>query len=462
MAERRPSIAVVGGGITGLATAYALRDRADITVLEASDRLGGKLQTEELDGITIELGPDSFLPRDETPLELCRSLGLGDELVEPADFGAWLWTGTRLVRLPEGFVLGLPATPLSILRSRVLSPMGAARAGLDLVLPGPLEGPDVSVAAFVRRRFGAQVLDRLVDPLMAGTRAGDVETMSLAAAATPVDQIARSHRSVTRGLKKAAKQQGEARPRFYGLRRGMTSLVTALERSLGDIDIIRSASVQDVEHHGDRYRFSAAGGSVVADGAVIAAPAHVAAGILRETAPSAARSLTEIEYASVATATFTYPAGSVRLPQGGSGFLVPRSAGRTIAGCTWFSRKWPHLAPEDGRVVIRCFAGRSTEDLALTLDDERLLARMREDLSDALGITTDPTATRLMRWPRAIPQLAVGHFDRMDEIERSLRSEAPGVVVAGTGYRGTGIPDCIAQAYSAADRVLADLGARRA
>lgn len=451
----KASVAVIGGGITGLVTAYALRDRAHVALFESSERLGGKIRTERLDGAIVELGPDSFLPRDEVPLELCRAFGLGNDLVEPADFGAWLWVSGKLVRLPEGFVLGLPAAPLSILRSRVLSPAGALRASMDLFLPGPLRGPDVSVASFIRRRFGSQVLERLVDPLLAGTRAGDVETMSLAAAAMPVDDIARRHRSVTLGLRRAARAQQGGPPRFFGLREGMSSLVDALEGALENVDVIRSAPVEGLAREGDRYRISAAGGSVIADRVVVAVPAHAAARLLAGAAPGAASDLERISYASVAVANLIYPPGAASIPEQGSGFLVPRSENRTIAACTWFSKKWPHASPDDGRIVLRCFAGRSAGEPALSVDDDPLLASMRADVEEALHITAEPSSSRLIRWDRAIPQLEVGHLALIDDIERSLRREAPGVVVAGAGYRGTGIPDCIAQAYAAAEGVLA-------
>jgi oxygen-dependent protoporphyrinogen oxidase len=448
-----PSVAVIGGGITGLVAAYEMRGRADVVVLEASNRYGGKIRTSKIDGLTLEDGPDSFLPRDDVPLSLCRSLGLGDQLVEPADFGAWLWRDDRLVALPQGFVFGLPSSPLSILKTGLLSPGGIVRAAADLVLPGPLTGPDVSVAAVIERRFGREVLERLVDPLLAGTRAGDARTMSLAAAIPQIDLVARSHRSITFGLRAQRKRAGgDTRPRFYSLRGGMQVLTDALVDAL-DADLRTSAAVTNIRTHGDAFVVGTDTEQITVDAVVIAVPAHVAARLLSDLAPAAATALGRIKYASVATANFTYPDGAVRTPSSGSGVLVPGSENRTIAACTWVSSKWPHTAPP-GTTILRAFAGRSEQDAVLALSDDELLDRMEGDLADILGITTAPDIRRLTRWEQGIPQFEVGHLEAMDLIERGL-AEWPRVALAGAGYRGTGIPDCIAQGRTAAKKVLA-------
>jgi oxygen-dependent protoporphyrinogen oxidase len=446
------SVAVIGGGITGLVAAFEMRERADVVVLEASSTCGGKIRTTMADGVMFEEGPDSFLPRDDTPLELCRRLGLGDQLVEPADFGAWLWQGGRLVPLPEGFVFGLPASPISILKTRLLSPAGIIRAAGDFVRPGPLSGPDVSVAAFVERRFGREVLDRLVDPLLAGTRAGDPSRMSLAAALPQIDHIARGHRSVTLGLRAERKRAGgSTRPRFYSLRGGMQTLVDALLDAI-DADVRTGTTVTGLRADGDGFVIGTAGEELSVDAVVVAVPAHVAAPLFREMAPDPAGTLDRITFASVATASFVYPGDAVRIPAKGSGVLVPRSENRTVAGVTWFSAKWPHAAPP-GTTVLRAFAGRSEGDPSLALDDDELLNRMEGDLADVLGISEPAGSRRLTRWDRGIPQLEVGHLVAISSIEKQM-APWPRLALAGAGYRGTGIPDCIDQARAAVGRIL--------
>jgi oxygen-dependent protoporphyrinogen oxidase len=446
------SVAVIGGGITGLVAAYEMRGRADVVVLEASSTWGGKIRTSKADGITFEEGPDSFLPRDDAPLKLCRSLGLGDQLVEPADFGAWLWHGGRLVPLPEGFVFGLPSSPMSILKTRLLSTRGVIRAAGDFVLPGPLSGPDVSVASFVEKRFGPEVMERLVDPLLAGTRAGDARAMSLAAALPQIDHIARTHRSITLGLRAQRNRTGgSVKPRFYSLRGGMQDLVDALLEAT-DADLRTGAAVTGIRAVDDGFAVATDGESLSVDAVVVAVPAHVAATLFREMAPGASEVLARIRYASVATGNFVYPSDAVRIPSKGSGVLVPRSENRTIAGCTWFSAKWPHAAPP-GTTVLRAFAGRSHGDRTLELADDQLLDGMERDLADVLGIDETARSRSLTRWERGIPQLEVGHLDAISSIEGQLAAW-PRLALAGAGYRGTGIPDCIDQARAAAAKIL--------
>ena len=455
--EEHSAYAVVGGGIAGLAAAHELSRRgAPVVLFEASERLGGKIRTTELEGVRVEEGPDSFVARDRAAAELCEELGLGDELVEPAEFGAYVWLGDRLRRIPPGFVLGLPASPLGLVRSRILSPQGSLRALGDLVIPGRLRGPDVSVGSFVTRRFGAEVLERLVDPILAGTRAGRVTDISLAAAAPQIDAVARSHRSVLLGL---ARNQGSTDgtvPPFLGLRSGMQSFVERLERHLtGAVEIHTGTAVEAIASDMGGYRIQHAAGETSVRGVVIATPAFAAAGIIAGLSPEAAAELHGIRYSSVAIANLVYPPGAGRLPRHGSGILVPSSQGRTLAGCTWTSRKWPHLAPPDGGLSIRCFVGRGDHEAALDLDDANLVQVVHGELAAALGLTESPRAWRVTRWERAIPQYAVGHRERMEVIETALLGW-PAVALAGAAYRGSGITDCIVQGRDAAGRVLED------
>ena len=244
--SRRP-VVVIGGGISGLTAAFELVRRGvrPVIVLEADERFGGKIRTEMIDGITVDVGPDSFLAREPWGVELCEKIGLAGELRSPAVFGACIWTGGKLKPLPPGFAFGMPASPLSALRAGLLSPLGAARAAADLFLPGPLEGPDVAIGEFVRRRFGSQVLERLVDPLLAGTRAGDPARMSLAVAAPQIDDLARRHRSLILGLR-TARRSGALEtgpPPFLTVAGGLERLVRRLvERLQPDAELMSSSA----------------------------------------------------------------------------------------------------------------------------------------------------------------------------------------------------------------------------
>ncbi|CAN5682689.1 hypothetical protein BH24ACT26_BH24ACT26_01860 [soil metagenome] len=504
MSQDRPTVAVVGGGITGLVAARALaRGGAHVVLFESQELLGGKIRTDELEGRPVEAGPDSFVEREPFGARLlCEELGLGDELVAPAAFGAHVWTGGKLRAMPAGFVLGVPASPVALLRSGILSPLGAGRALGDLVLPGPLAGGDVSVGSFVRRRFGPEVLERLVDPILAGTRAGRADDMSLAAAAPQIDSVARAHRSVLIGLMRGRRtgDPGSGAPKFLGLRAGMQSLVERLRADLGpSVELRTGAMVTRLSVDGADAGVGAGGNSSGLDrgesgagldtggngagvglgvpggglgsrgrdlvvesegeppfavaGAVLAVPVFAATEILASICPDAARELDAIEYASVALVNLVYPPGAATLPPSGSGILVPSSEGRMLAGCTWTSRKWPHAAPSDGALTVRCFIGRSGDDAALELGDDELAARAHGELCEAMGIGAPPRATKVVRWARAIPQYSVGHNERMDRIDAAL-APRPTIALAGAGYRGSGLPDCIRQGEEAARRVL--------
>jgi oxygen-dependent protoporphyrinogen oxidase len=456
-AAGRTTVAVVGGGISGLVAADLLARREHRVVLvEAGDRLGGKIHTQEHNGVVVEAGADSFLAREPWAVDLCTELGLRDRLVPPAIFGAQVWTPRGLRGLPSDFPFGIPSSPLRALRSGILSPFGALRAGAEPFLSGPLKGPDVSMGSFVRRRLGTEVLERLVDPLLAGTRAGRPDELSLAAAAPQIDALARKHRSLVLGLRSARRRGvlGAGAPPFLAPRDGMQIVVERLQRRLESRAEVRTSTmVERLEREGDcsyvvHLRDQAA---VKAAAVVVAAPAYCAAELLRTVAPVAARELAKIDYASVVSITLVYDSAEAITLQG-SGLLVPSIAGKTLAACSWYSKKWPHHAPGDGRLVVRCFVGRAAGDAATELGDDDLLGRVVGELEEAVGLRSAPQSWKITRWPRALPQYAVGHLDAIQGIERALE-ETPGVALAGAGYRGSGIPDCIKSAHAAARSV---------
>lgn len=453
-----PHVVVVGGGVTGLVAAFRASQQpgVEVTLLEARNGVGGKINTVTLDGARVELGPDSFLPRDDRPLQLCRDIELADELVEPQDFGGWLFHQGSLARLPPGTVLGFPTSLRSLLTANVLSPRARGRAALELLHPRRLTGPDVSVGAFTRARLGPEVLDRLVDPLLAGTRAGDVDDMSLAAAIPPVDAAARSHRSVVRGLRAPRREGAPVRPRFFAPRAGMHRLVEALEDAMPQVDMRRDTPVTSIRLDREGFVLDLPNGPLRADAVIVSAPSHAAASMLRAMSPGAAEELGRIEHASSAVVNLLFPPGSVHLPQDGSGVLVPRSEGMTISGCTWFSNKWPDLAAPDGRMTIRCFVGRGPHDPALDLGDRDLAGVAIQELRSMLPVTADPTSVKTTRWEAGLPRYTVGHLDRVARIEKELAA-TPRLQTAGASLRGSGIPDCIAQAERAVATVLAAL-----
>lgn len=460
---RPPRVAVVGGGVTGLATAWYLRagagaGRPDVTLVEATGRLGGKVRTEELSGVPAEAGPDTFLARVPWAVDLCRELGMGDELIAPATGTAFVWHGGRLHRLPAGAVLGVPTSARSLLEARsLLTAAGVARATLDLALPRSRYGDDPSVADVVGGRLGSEVLERLVEPLVGGINAGRADRLSLRSAARPLADAAKSHRSLVLGLRRRAMAvPAGPTPVFLGVRGGMERIVDRLRSSLDDVDVRLGTAVRAIAPRTDGWHLACEPGpDVEVDAAVLTVPAFAAAPVVAPVAPDAAKELEDIRYASVAVATLGYRPEDVPGALAGSGFLVPRSQGGLMTACTWSTSKWPALQ-ESGLVLLRASAGRDGDELALELDDHTLVGRLHDELSTVVGVTGTPTASRVDRWPRSFPQYEPGHESRVNRIEAALVA-TPGLALAGAAYRGLGIAACVQQAQIVAGRVMDQL-----
>ena len=452
-------VAVVGGGITGLAAAYFLqRAGADVTLVEAGDRLGGKIRTQELEGVPVEAGPDTFLARVPDAVELCRELGLGNDLVAPATGKAFLFIGGRLRPLPERHVLGVPTALGPVLRSGVLSRAGVARAALDVVLPRSRFGDDPSVAEVVGRRMGRQVVDRLVDPLVGGIHAGRADRLSLASTARPLADAAASSRSLALALRSrpAGPTSGPEGPVFLAVAGGLERLVDRLRQVLTDKTDIRVATaVTGLDRTEAGWRVACRPGPPVeVDACIVTTPAPLAARLLEMVAPTAASKIAGIRYASVAVTSLAYQPSALPRPLEGSGYLVPRVEGRLHTACTFSTTKWPALSGS-GLVLVRVSAGRDGDDRPAGLDDGELVARLHAEVADAIGATEAPVASLVTRLPGSFPQYDVGHGARVEAVDVALASAAPGVVVAGAAYRGLGIAACIGQARAAVDRLAA-------
>lgn len=468
-------VVVVGGGVAGLAAAYRLT-RLDppvaVTLVDAEQRLGGKILTEHLDGFTIEGGPDSFLSVKPRGVGLCTELGLRDLLqgTTPRPHRAFVRRGDRLHELPEGLTGLVPTHLQPILRSRLLSPWGKARFAADAVLPARRDEADESLAHFVRRRLGREVYERLVEPLMAGIYAGDGEQLSLAATFPRLREGERAHGGLIRGVvaSRTAPSTGDgapALPPFVTPLDGMGTLVDALIRELrgAAVRICLGSPVQAVERdpsplmdHPDRYRVQLVTGEVIgAAGVVVAVPAFVAAELLAGFDAELAIALGAIPHASSAIVSLAYPEGDIPRALHAHGYVIPRAEGRAALACTWTSAKWRGRAP-DGMALIRVFVGRFGQEQLLAGDDDALVALARAELRETLGITAPPSLTRVHRWPDGMPQYTMGHLDRLTTIERSLAHD-PAVALAGAAYRGVGIPDCIESGEVAAWRVHAEV-----
>ncbi|MFE5370324.1 protoporphyrinogen oxidase [Streptomyces mirabilis] len=453
-------VVVIGGGIAGLAAAHRLLDRgARVTVLEASDRVGGKLLPGEIAGARVDLGAESMLARRPEAIALAREVGLADRLQPPATATASLWTRGALRPMPKGHVMGVPGTAAAL--SGVLSDEGLARIERDAELPRTEVGDDVAVGEYVAARLGREVVDRLVEPLLGGVYAGDAYRISMRLAVPQLFAALRTHVSLTEAVREiqakaaAAQQTG---PVFMGIEGGVGQLPLAVARSVRERggEILTGATVTELRRAGDGGWRVVAGGRVLhADGVVVAVPAGPAAALLRAEAPAAATELAGVEYASMALVTLAYRRADITLPEG-SGFLVPPVDGHTIKASTFASRKWGWIAEENpDLLVLRTSVGRYGETEVLGRDDADLVDVSRHDLREATGLAAEPVATRVTRWDDGLPQYPVGHHTRVARVREHV-AELPGLAVCGAAYDGVGIPACVASAYAAVDQLGGD------
>ncbi|MGQ4381601.1 protoporphyrinogen oxidase [Streptomyces sp. SAS_267] len=459
-------VVVVGGGIAGLAAAHRLLGRgARVTVLEASDRLGGKLLAGEIAGVRVDLGAESMLARRPEAVDLAREAGLGERLRPPATATASLWTRGTLRPMPKGHVMGVPGSASAV--SGVLSEEGLRRIEREADLPRTEVGEDIAVGAYVAARLGREVVDRLVEPLLGGVYAGDAYRISMRLAVPQLYAAARTHTSLTeavREIQAKAAAAGQTGPVFMGIDGGVGRLPLAVAGSVTARggEILTGTPVTELR------RTAAAGWRVVAgdrvlhaDAVVLALPAPAASALLRAEAPAAAAELAAVEYASMALVTLAYRAEDATLPEG-SGFLVPPVDGHTIKASTFASRKWGWIADQDpGLLVLRTSVGRYGETEVLGRPDADLVEVSRHDLREATGLDAEPVETRVTRWDDGLPQYPVGHHARVARV-RDHVGRLPGLAVCGAAYDGVGIPACIASAYAAVDRLGGDGGALEA
>ncbi|TGB10925.1 protoporphyrinogen oxidase [Streptomyces sp. MZ04] len=453
-------VVVIGGGIAGLAAAHRLLGGgARVTVLEASDRLGGKLLPGEIAGVRVDLGAESMLARRPEAVALAREVGLTDRLQPPATATAAIWTRGALRPMPKGHVMGVPGDASAL--SGVLSDEGLHRIEEDRELPATEVGDDIAVGEYVAARLGREVVDRLVEPLLGGVYAGDAYRISMRSAVPQLFEAARNHASLTEGVReiqaRAAKNQ-QTGPVFMGIEGGVGQLPLAVAESVrarGGV-IHTGASVTELKRTAQGWRVSTEKSVIDADSVVVAVPAYAAAALLGVEAPAAAAELATVEYASMALMTLAYRRSEIDLPEG-SGFLVPPIDGHTIKASTFASRKWGWIAEEDpDLLVLRTSVGRYRESAILERDDADLLALSRRDLRAATGLDAEPVATRVTRWHDGLPQYPVGHHARVARIREHV-SKLPGLAVCGAAYDGVGIPACIASAYAAVDQLGGDL-----
>jgi len=454
-----PRVVVVGGGIAGLAAAAAVRRTApgvEVVVLEASPSIGGKLALAEVGGVTVDIGAEAMLYRRPEAVQLARDAGLGDRIVHPATTTASLWSRGRLRPMPRT-LMGVPVDAKALADSGVISKSGLARVALERGLPPTrLDGQDVSVGWLVEERFGREVVDRLVEPLLGGVYAGHAREISARAAVPQVVALLDRDRSMMRAAAAATQATSDA-PVFAGLVGGIGQLPAAVATSAG-LDVRTNATARDLARAAEGGWNLVVGSTrdaevLRADAVVLAAPARATARLLSDVVPDASLELARIEYASMAIVTLAFRDRDLPETQG-SGFLVPPVDKRSVKAATYSFAKWDWVREAgDGLLLMRCSIGRHREEAVLQRTDEEVVDLALADLADAVGLCVRPVDSHVQRWGGALPQYAVGHLDRVRNIRASVAA-VPGLAVCGAAYDGLGIPACVASAELAATQVL--------
>lgn len=457
-----PRVAIIGGGISALACAVALKERGvAFTIFEKEKGGAGKLRTERFGGFLVEAGPDSFLPEKPWSVQLIKKIGLEDGMLCSNDEhkGTYIFSEGRLHRLPEGVMLMVPTMILPMLTSPLISWAGKIRMGMDLFIGARKEGGDESLESFVTRRLGRECLDKIAEPLVAGIHTSNPDNMSVAATFPRFCEMEKSHgsliRAMTAAMKKAPPKKPGARPMTYfmSMKGGMQELADGCVRFIGPGAICDGVEVLRITRAADGWTLTLPGGDQRFDVVVCATPSYSAAGLVAGLDPGLAQKLSAIEWSSSGNVSFAFRKADIVTPLPGFGFIVPKVEDRRINAATWSSIKWSGRAPDD-HVLIRAFVGGGHHEELVSLPDGELVSVLRGELKAIAGIDAEPALVKIYRWHRSMPKYTVGHLDRIAAIDAGLRAH-PGLHLIGCSYKGIGIGDCVRSGFDAAASIAA-------
>jgi protoporphyrinogen/coproporphyrinogen III oxidase len=466
----KKKVVIIGGGITGLSAAYYLQKEAqqktlpiEIKLIEASDRLGGVIQTVKKDGFVIEKGPDSIIARKTSGINLIEELGLKDKVISNTAGKSYILVNGKLHSMPEGSFMGIPTrvTPFAV--SGLFSPLGKLRAAADFVLPKGKPQQDQSLGKFFRRRLGNEVVENLIEPLLAGIYAGDIDNLSLMSLFPNFYHMEQEHRSLVLGLKRTmpeppkpantstTKKQPARKGMFISLTTGLEEIVIQLEKRLAG-SVLKGTAVHKVKKLQNGYEITLSNGTIEQADSIIVATDHFHAQQMLADY-SFMDSFKEMPSTSVANVAMAFPKSAIKQDIDGSGFVVSRNSDYRITACTWTHKKWPGSTPE-GMALLRCYVGKPDDQGAVDLSDEEIIKIVLNDLNKTMAITEEPLFHVISRWRQTMPQYTVGHKERMEKVKTSLSAELPGVFLAGGSFEGVGIPDCINQGIGAMKKVM--------
>ncbi|MFD2443120.1 protoporphyrinogen oxidase [Bacillus sp. CGMCC 1.16607] len=468
--EDTKKVVVIGGGITGLSAAFYLQKEArennlplDIKLIEASHRLGGKMQTVVQDGYTIERGPDSFLGRKQSMSRLVKAVGLEDKLISNTSGKSYVLVNQRLHPMPGGAVMGIPTQIAPFITTGLFSVPGKLRAAADFILPKSNEKEDQALGAFFRRRLGDEVVENLIEPLLSGIYAGDIDQLSLMSTFPQFYQVEQKYRSLIYGMRKSTPPRPKISPSekkekgiFLTLTTGLQSLADRVEELLEPHSVLKGYKVEEVVKHSDqKYRIELNNGEILdADCIVVSVGHQIAQSLFSKY--EFFNVFKEMPSTSVATVALAFPKEAISKDIEGTGFVVSRNSDYTITACTWTHKKWPHSTP-NGKVLLRCYVGRAGDEAVVDLSDDQITKIVLDDLKKTMDISMEPEFSIVTRWKEAMPQYTVGHKKRIESVNQGLKTELPGVFLAGGSYEGLGLPDCIDQGEAAVKKVLSYL-----
>ncbi|MFZ4451874.1 protoporphyrinogen oxidase [Salibacterium aidingense] len=456
--------AIIGGGITGLSAAYYLQKEImanqldmEYHLFEKEPQLGGKIQTDYYNGFVIEKGPDSFLARKESASRLAKEVGMEHELIANNTGQAYILKDQHLHPIPEGAVMGIPTKLGPFLTTGLFSITGKLRAAADLLLPRSKAGADQGLGIFFRRRLGSEVVDHLIDPLLSGIYAGNIDRLSLQATFPQFFEVEQRYRSLILGMRAARPSvrpgQGQKKGGFLTFTKGLQSFVDGIENHLDEDAVHKNKSLKKISREQGQYRLEFADGQTQwFDKVIMTSPHHVTAALLEDD-PEVQEQLSSISATSVATVAMAFDESQISNDMDGTGFVVSKKSGYTITACTWTHRKWTHAAPE-GKALLRCYVGKPGGEDIVDKSDDVIIKAVLEDLNQIMRIEGRPEYHQITRWHHAMPQYEVEHYKKMEMINNHLKKEFPGVYTAGAAFEGIGLPDCVAQGEQVVQQLI--------